>query len=76
MLCDNLLGPDSGGAHWICKKEYLAGHILVKSDGLYLLDVDNRDIKKLQDMDNPGEEENETREVIYCPSCHLWSEKE
>lgn len=76
MICDALYGPDSGGAHWICRGEHIAGYLLVKADGVYLLDTNKADIQKLQTMDNPGDEENEMREVTYCSKCNMWAEKE
>ena len=75
-ICSAMYGPDSGGARWICRGEHIPGHLLVKSDGVYLLDSSRAEVKRIHEMDNPGDEENETREVTYCPKCQLWNEKE
>ena len=69
MICDIKYGPDSGGAKWICRGDHISGYLLVKSDGLYLLDSTKEEIEKVHEMDDAGDEAGEIREITYCSKC-------
>ena len=74
MVCKNLLGPDSGGARWLCRTEYVSGHLLFKKDGIYLLNSAREEIQMIGDphsLEDDDEELGYTREVQYCPGCKL-----
>ena len=72
MICERLRGPDSGGARWICRTEYITGYLLFKVDGIYLLNSDSEDIEMIgspHSLADDDEELGHKRPVTYCPIC-------